>query len=119
MHAMRGKLGKERHTPRFVKTDELDAKDRRRLDMILARGFGVALGYGDMSRDRHHVSLTEGTTRMELLDFLQNKQKGEPLPGKDPVSDGPKLLALFKTAEKAGLVRLEFVRAEQFTPEMK
>jgi hypothetical protein len=119
MHNMRRKQGIERKPPKFVKTDDLEQRDRRRLDMILTRGFGVALSYGNMSRDRHYVYLKGNTTVKELLDFCQRKQKGEPLPGNNPVTDGPKLLALFKSAENAGIIRLEFVKAEAFTPEMK
>lgn len=104
--------------PRFQRSEALEQQDMNRLSMILLRGFGVALSYSDMSRDRHYVFLKDATTKKELLDFLQKERKGEPLPGSSPVGDGPKLLALFRRAENAGLVRLEFVKAGQFTPEM-
>jgi hypothetical protein len=99
------------------KSDSLEAEDHTRLNLLLMNGFAVACSYQDMSRDRWHVELADKVTVTELYTFLGKYLRGTPIPGHDPMADGPKSLALFKIAEKAGLVSLTYVRADLFIPE--
>ncbi|MDD5172499.1 MAG: hypothetical protein PHF60_05705 [Candidatus ainarchaeum sp.] len=86
----------------------------RRLHIILTNGFAVGTGYSMMSRDRHYVHLTAGTTSQALLSFCESELNGNPLP-----DEGQTMLNLFKKAEAAGLVTYEFVKAQKaFLPEM-
>jgi hypothetical protein len=91
--------------------------DFSRLNLILAFGFGVAAGYSDMNRDRHYILLKDGKTPGELLRFCQKLLEGSPMPGADPISDGPRLLKIFQAAEATGLVSLTCVPAGRFLPE--
>jgi|WetSurMetagenome_2_1015567.scaffolds.fasta_scaffold128962_3 hypothetical protein len=103
----------------FAKADIVapERSDFSRLNIILAFGFGVAAGYSDMNRDRHYVLLKEGKTPGELLRFCQKQLEGGPMPGADPITDGPRLLKIFQAAEAEGLVSLNHVPAGRFIPE--
>lgn len=117
----------QRHKPKnnggesrgFKKTDILapERTDLSRLYIIFANGFGVAEGYSHVNRDRYMVQLQDGKTFQNLLEFCRKELNGEKMPGADPISDGPRLLRLFKAAESAGLVIIEFVQAGRFLPE--
>lgn len=100
---------------RFMRSDELETKDRFRLRYILNFGFGYSRSYCSMSRDRFLVELR--TSEKELLDFCLRFLKGSPIPGRDVLHDGPKLFAMFRAAEQSGLVCLRQVKAELFVPE--
>jgi len=100
---------------RIVKKEELDRQDRTRFQMILLRGFGVASGY-DLNRNRYEIELKEGVTETELYNFCSRHLKGYPFPSPDPMS-GSCMLDMFKAAEKAGLVTLNHIKADQFVPE--
>lgn len=91
--------------------------DLQRLRIILHSGFGVANGYSSVSRDRYHVNLRDGKTEGELFDFCLFYLHGEPMPGSDPLA-GRKLLEMFRAAESAGLVKVEFASAGPFIPEL-
>jgi len=95
----------------------VERSEMGRLSVILTVGFSVAEGYSSMSRDRHHVKLIDGITPKRLLEFCEKFLKGSPIPGSDPISDGPSLLRLFKAAKEHGLVEIEFVPAGRFVPE--
>ncbi len=94
-----------------------EARDLSRVRVLLAGGFGVASGYSDVSRDRHYLELADGVTEAKLADFFSRHLKGSPMPGYDPINDGPVLLAMAKAAEEAGLVKVHFVKAGRFVPE--
>lgn len=117
MRQKRAMTRKEARPPRMDGADALGNLDQARLGLILQRGFGVAKGYGDMSRDRHHITLEKGVGNKELFDFCSSHLKGSPMPGSDPIRDGPRLLDMFRSAERAGLVRLTYVKADRFVPE--
>jgi hypothetical protein len=97
----------------------VERSEMGRLSVILTVGFSVAENYSDMSRDRHHVKLNEGVTANRLLDFCEAFLKGSPIPGSNPIADGPVLLRLFTAAKERGLVEIEFVPAGRFVPERK
>lgn len=103
----------------FKKEDIIapERSDFSRLHIILAFGYGVATGYNDMNRDRHYVHLKPDKTHGELLRFCQKQLNGSPMPGADPISDGPRLRKIFQAAEAAGLVSLSVVPAGRFLPE--
>jgi hypothetical protein len=119
MHKTDAKQGRTPGKPdrRLKKTDAIERDERVRLSIILLRGFAVALGYGDMSRDRFHVTLNEGVSESQLYALAERYLNGNPFPGTDPIIDGPKTLALMKLAEKAGLVTITHVKAGAFIPE--
>lgn len=99
------------------KSEEIDRQDRTRLYLFLHRGFSVASNYGDMNRNRYHISLADSTTETELYNFCSRFLRGSPMPESDPILGGPKILRMFQAAEKAGLVSLTFTRANDFIPE--
>ncbi len=99
--------------------DAPERHDASRLYTILAAGFGVAQGYSTVSRDRYYVRLANGVGVSELQRFCESALKGSPMPGADPIRDGPALLRIFTAARDRGLVELEFVPADRFIPEKR
>lgn len=97
----------------------LERSEIGRLGVILTVGFAVANGYSTMNRDRHHVKLADGVSIEKLFLFCQTHLKGSPMPGTDPISDGPVLKSMFEAAQAKGLVSLEFVPGVRFLPERK
>lgn len=95
----------------------LERNEIGRLGIILTVGFAVAGGYSAMNRDRHHVKLAEGVSVEQLFRYCETFLKGSPMPGTDPISDGPVLKKMFEAAQKDGLVTLEFVPGARFIPE--
>ena len=85
--------------------------------MILSFGFGLANGYGSLSRDRFLPELQSGKTLRELQNFCAKHLKGSPVPDSDPIHDGAVLLSMFQAAEMEGFVRLKFQKAGPFLPE--
>jgi hypothetical protein len=102
---------------RFNGNGAPEAHDLSRVRVLLAGGFGVAAGYSSVSRDRHYLELAEGVSEAGLAEFFSRHLKGSPMPGHDPIIDGPVLLSMARAAEEAGLVKLHFVKAGAFVPE--
>lgn len=94
-----------------------ERSDISRLGIILSVGFGVAGGYGSLSRDRFIPELASGKTLEQLQAFCHGHLNGSPVPGADPIRDGPVLLSMFQAAEMKGLVVLKFQKAGRFLPE--
>lgn len=111
------KKGNAERKVKFNLDDSAQRCETARLGIILYYGFGVAKGYSEVSRDRFVPELRGGKTFEQLRDFCQRHLKGSPIPGTDPIHEGPILLQLFKAAEMEGLVRLKFQKAERFLPE--
>lgn len=90
----------------------------RSIETLLFRGFCTSSGYGNMSRERAFVELNDGVSTAQLLEFCRRHLNNEPLPDlKDPLN-GSTLMAIFKAAEGAGLVKLKIVAPQSFVPEM-
>jgi hypothetical protein len=104
--------GKQSGRDGFKGSATFDETNAKRLRMVLATGFGPGTSY-NRSRDRHYVNLNEGVTETALMAFCQNELKGSPIP-----DNGDALLPLFQKAQSAGLVNLEFIKADAFLPEM-
>ena len=95
----------------------LDGQEARKLDLMLINGVSAATSYCTMTRDRYYVSLRGGVTKEQLLQFCLKELGGNPIP--DRAMDGHIMVSIFKNAEGAGLVTVEFVKAGQFMPELK
>jgi hypothetical protein len=119
MHKHKNSQGREGGNGKFPKLHGAAPaiSDMTRLNIVLLYGFSVASGYSQMSRDRHHILLKDGVSGQKLLEFCSKHLRGSPMPGTDPISDGPVLEGMFRAAEKAGLVSVEFIPADRFIPE--
>jgi hypothetical protein len=111
------KKGNGEKKARFKPSDGAERSDMTRLGMILSYGFGHASGYSTLSRDRFEVNLEGGKTLEQLRAFCSKHLRGSPVPGTDPIQDGPVLLRMFQAAEMEGLVKVKFQKAGRFIPE--
>jgi len=102
---------------RFKNDPMVDAQEERRFQLILVNGLSVAASYSSMNRDRYYIHLQDGVTAAKLLEFCREELGGSPIP--DRITENHVLLSVFRNAEKAGLVTVEFVKAGQFMPELR